>query len=77
MDYNIDKHVKVRMPNGVLGVVILDEFPDFNKEGEDYEVVVHIINKKGLIIHNEHENVRKGMTFRKGDLKVEGNRVVE
>ncbi len=77
LDFDTKKHVKVRLKKtGSLHVVFFSEHPDFYQLSDEDEVVIHIINKYNFIIHNDHENMRKQYRHKKGELKVEGDKVV-
>jgi hypothetical protein len=79
IDFNHKLHQKVTylgddqsLRKSSLYVVIKDEFPNMYVMNPDDELVIHIINKHGEVIHNENADMRELYKVTKSELSFQG-----
>jgi hypothetical protein len=65
MKFDKKLHQKVRF-DGQLYVVLLDEFPEYHKEGKNYKIVLHPIANE-WIVRITNPKIREYMVIEKGN----------
>lgn len=80
LDFNHNLHQKVTylgkdptLTRNPLYVVIKSEYPNMYVMKPDEELVIHITNKFGQVIHNEHPHIRDLYKVKKSEISFEGD----